>query len=63
MKIKYLCALLLAALIYSCDDSTTGIGTDLIPGGDKIPAKQTVMSLPPNLCWPTPFMHVPVLHI
>ena len=36
MKIKYLCALLLAALIYSCDDSTTGIGTDLIPGGDKI---------------------------
>ena len=38
MKIKYLCALLLAALIYSCDDSTTGIGTDLIPGGDKIPA-------------------------
>ena len=38
MKIKYLCALLLAALIYSCDDSTTGIRTDLIPGGDKIPA-------------------------
>lgn len=38
MKIKYLCALLLAALVYSCDDSTTGIGTDLIPGGDKIPA-------------------------
>lgn len=38
MKIKYLCALLLAALIYSCDDSTTGIGTDLIPDGDKIPA-------------------------
>ena len=59
MKIKYLCALLLAALIYSCDDSTTGIGTDLIPGGDKIPAN----TLPPNLCWPTPFMHVPVLHI
>ena len=28
----------MAALIYSCDDSTTGIGTDLIPGGDKIPA-------------------------
>ena len=38
MKIKYLCALLLAALIYGCDDSTTGIATDLIPGGDKIPA-------------------------
>lgn len=38
MKIKYLCALLLAALIYSCDDSTTGIGNNLIPGGDRIPA-------------------------
>lgn len=38
MKIKYLCALLLAALIYSCDDSTTGIGEGLMPGGDKIPA-------------------------
>ncbi len=62
MKIKYLCALLLAALIYSCDDSTTGIGM-IIPGGDKIRQIQTVMSLPPNLCWPTPFMHVPVLHI
>lgn len=38
MRIKYLCALLLAALIYSCDDSTTGIGNDLVPGGDRIPA-------------------------
>ena len=38
MKIKYLCALLLAALIYSCDDSTTGIGDGLMPGGDRIPA-------------------------
>lgn len=38
MKIKYLFALLLAATIYSCDDSTTGIGTDLVPGGDRIPA-------------------------
>ena len=63
MKIKYLCALLLAALIYSCDDSTTGIGTDLIPGEIRFRQIQTVMSLPPNLCWPTPFMHVPVLHI
>ena len=63
MKIKYLCALLLAALIYSCDDSTTGIGTDLIPGGDKIPANTDSYEFTPNLCWPTPFMHVPVLHI
>lgn len=38
MKIKYLCALLLAALVYSCDDSTTGIGDSLIPGGDRIDA-------------------------
>ncbi|WP_455668199.1 DUF4270 domain-containing protein [Phocaeicola sp.] len=38
MKIKYLCALLLAALVYSCDDSTTGIGDGLMPGGDRIPA-------------------------
>lgn len=38
MKIRYLCALLLTTLIYSCDDSTTGIGISLIPGGDKIPA-------------------------
>lgn len=38
MKIKYLCALLLAALVYSCDDSTTGIGDSLIPDGDRIDA-------------------------
>ena len=38
MKIKYLCALLLAALVYSCDDSTTGIGDGLIPDGDRIDA-------------------------
>lgn len=38
MKIKYLCALLFVALVYSCDDSTTGIGDGLIPDGDRIPA-------------------------
>lgn len=38
MKIKYLCVLLLAALIYSCDDSTTGIGNGLMPDDDKIQA-------------------------
>lgn len=38
MKIKYLCVLLLAALVYSCDDSTTGIGDGLMPDGDRIPA-------------------------
>ncbi|WP_455672157.1 DUF4270 domain-containing protein [Phocaeicola sp.] len=38
MKIKYLCALLLAALVYSCDDTTPGVGDSTIPGGDHIPA-------------------------
>lgn len=38
MKIKYLCVLLIAALVYSCDDSTTGIGDSTIPEGDHIPA-------------------------
>lgn len=38
MKIKYLCALLLAALVYSCDDTTPGIGDSTIAGGDSIPA-------------------------
>lgn len=38
MKIKYLCALLFVALVYSCDDSTTGIGDGLIPDGDRIHA-------------------------
>lgn len=37
-NIKYLCALLLAALVYSCDDTTTGIGDSTIAGGDSIPA-------------------------
>lgn len=38
MKLKYLYALLLSALIYSCDDSTTGIGDSIIASGDPIPA-------------------------
>ncbi len=38
MKIRFICALLLGALIYSCDDSTTGIGNNLMPEGDRIPA-------------------------
>ena len=38
MKLKYLYALLLGALIYSCDDSTTGIGDSTIAAGDSIPA-------------------------
>lgn len=38
MKIKLLCVLLLAALVYSCDDSTVGIGDGIMPGGDRISA-------------------------
>ncbi|MBQ8887921.1 MAG: DUF4270 domain-containing protein [Bacteroidaceae bacterium] len=38
MKLKYLYALLLAALMYSCDDSTTGIGDSIISEEDPISA-------------------------
>lgn len=38
MKMKYLYALLLGALLFSCDDSTTGIGDSTIAAGDSIPA-------------------------
>lgn len=38
MKLKYLYAMLLSAMIYSCDDSTTGIGDSIIAAGDHIPA-------------------------
>ena len=38
MKLKYLYALLLPALISSCDDATTGIGDSTIATGDPIPA-------------------------
>ncbi|MBE6275821.1 MAG: DUF4270 domain-containing protein [Bacteroides sp.] len=36
MKIKYLYAWLIAAVLFSCDDSTTGIGDSTISAGDKI---------------------------
>lgn len=38
MKLKYLYAVLLSAMIYSCDDSTSGIGDSTIAAGDHIPA-------------------------
>ena len=39
MKLKYLSALLLAStMIYSCDDTTNGIGDSTIAGGDYIDA-------------------------
>ena len=38
MKLKYLCIGLLSAMIYSCDDATTGIGDSTIAAGDSIPA-------------------------
>ena len=38
MKLKYLYAMLLSAVIFSCDDSTTGIGDSTIAAGDSIPA-------------------------
>jgi len=42
MKLKYLYVGLLAALVYSCDDATTGIGGSTIAAGDSIPAGSTV---------------------
>ena len=42
MKLKYLYVGLMAALIYSCDDSTTGIGDSTIAAGDSIPAGAAV---------------------
>ena len=38
MKLKYLFALILSALLYSCDDSTYGIGDSTISSEDPIPA-------------------------
>lgn len=38
MKMKYLYALLLGTFLFSCDDSTTGIGNSTIAAGDSIPA-------------------------
>ena len=45
MKLKYLYAGLLAALIYSCDDATTGIGDSTIAAGDSIPAGAAVYNV------------------
>ena len=38
MKLKYLFALVLSAILYSCDDSTYGIGDSTISSEDPIPA-------------------------
>ena len=38
MKLKYLYALLIGALLWSCDDSTHGIAGSTIAAGDSIPA-------------------------
>ena len=38
MKIKYLIVLLASCLLYSCDDSTYGIGDSTISSEDPIPA-------------------------
>ena len=45
MKLKYLYAGLLAALVYSCDDATTGIGDSTIAAGDSIPAGAAVYNV------------------
>ena len=46
MKLKYLYALLLPAMICSCDDATTGIGDSTIASGDPIPAGAAVYDVP-----------------
>jgi len=38
MKLKYLYAIIVSLLIYSCDDTTNGIGESTIAGNDSIPA-------------------------
>ena len=45
MKLKYLYIGLLAALIYSCDDATTGIGDSTIAAGDSIPAGSAIYNV------------------
>ncbi|MBP3669346.1 MAG: DUF4270 domain-containing protein [Bacteroides sp.] len=42
MKMRDLYALLLSTLLFSCDDSTTGIGDSTIAGGDSIPAGSAI---------------------
>ena len=45
MKLKYLYIGLLSALIYSCDDATTGIGDSTIAAGDSIPSGAAVYNV------------------
>lgn len=45
MKLKYLYIGLLSALIYSCDDTTAGIGDSTIAAGDSIPAGAAVYNV------------------
>ena len=45
MKLKYLYVGLLSALIYSCDDATTGIGNSTIAAGDSIPAGAAIYNV------------------
>ena len=45
MKLKYLCIGLLSAMIYSCDDATTGIGDSTIAAGDSIPAGAAIYNV------------------
>ena len=45
MKLKYLYIGLLSALIYSCDDATTGIGDSTIAAGDSIPAGSAIYNV------------------
>lgn len=45
MKLKYLYIGLLSALIYSCDDTTTGIGDSTIAAGDSIPAGAAIYNV------------------
>ena len=45
MKLKFLYILILSALIYSCDDSTTGIGDSTIAAGDSIPAGSAIYNV------------------
>ena len=52
MKLKFLYILILSALIYSCDDSTTGIGDSTIANGDPIPAGTKFEDLPDTFACP-----------
>ena len=48
MRLKYLFALLLSTLLYSCDDSTYGIGDSTIADEDPIPAGEAKYSVSTN---------------